>query len=77
VKQVYLTDAKAHLSELVARIAAGETICVMRRGKPVAKLTAIDVQRKRIDPGGLASDDRHDADAAGGCARLCSPDARR
>jgi len=43
--EVNLTDAKAHLSELVARVAAGETICITRRRKPVAKLTLLDVQR--------------------------------
>jgi prevent-host-death family protein len=33
---VNLADAKAHLSELVARAASGETVCITRRGKPVA-----------------------------------------
>jgi prevent-host-death family protein len=49
MKQVNLAEAKAHLSELVARAAAGEPVCIMRRGKPVAQLTAVDVRRKRID----------------------------
>jgi prevent-host-death family protein len=49
MKQVNLADAKAHLSELVARAAAGEPVCIMRRGKPVAQLTAVDVRRKRVD----------------------------
>jgi len=53
VRQVNLADAKAHLSELVARAAAGEPICIMRRGKPVAQLAAVNVRRKRIDPGVL------------------------
>jgi prevent-host-death family protein len=53
MKQVNLADAKAHLSELVAQAAAGEPVCIMRRGKPVAKLTAVDVGRKRIDPSAL------------------------
>jgi prevent-host-death family protein len=53
VKQVNLAEAKAHLSELVARAVAGEPICIMRRGKAVAQLTAVDVRRKRIDPGAL------------------------
>jgi prevent-host-death family protein len=50
VKQVNLAEAKAHLSELVLRAAAGEAVCIMRRGKPVAQLSAIDLGRKRIDP---------------------------
>ena len=53
MKQVNLADAKAHLSELVAQAAAGETVCIMRRGKPVAQLTAVDVRRKRINPSAL------------------------
>ena len=53
MKQVNLAEAKAHLSELVAQAAAGEPVCIMRRGKPVAQLTAIDVRRKRIDPAAL------------------------
>jgi prevent-host-death family protein len=46
---VSIADAKAHLSELVSRAANGDTVCITRRGKPVAKLTAIDTPRKPID----------------------------
>jgi len=46
---VSLADAKAHLSELVERAAAGEAVCITRRGKPVAQITAFDTPRKRID----------------------------
>jgi prevent-host-death family protein len=53
VKTVNLADAKAHLSELVERAAAGEVVWITRRGKAVAKITAIDTPRKRIDPAGL------------------------
>jgi prevent-host-death family protein len=53
VKQVNLAEAKAHLSELVTRAAAGEAVCIMRAGGPVAQLTAVDVPRKRIDPSAL------------------------
>jgi prevent-host-death family protein len=53
VKQVNIADAKAHLSELVTQAAAGEPVCIMRRGKPVAQLTAVDVRRKSIDPSAL------------------------
>jgi prevent-host-death family protein len=49
MKQVNLAEAKAHLSELVAQAAAGEPVCIMRRGKPVAQLTGVVVRRKRID----------------------------
>jgi prevent-host-death family protein len=46
---VSLADAKAHLSELVDRVEAGDTIEITRRGKPVARLTAVARPRKRID----------------------------
>jgi prevent-host-death family protein len=46
---VSLANAKARLSELVKRAAAGEAVCITRRGKPVAQITAIDSPRKSID----------------------------
>ena len=46
---VSLADAKARLSELVDRVVAGDTIDITRRGKPVARLTAVARPRKRID----------------------------
>jgi len=46
---VSLANAKAHLSELVERAAAGEAVCITRRGKAVAQITAIDSPRKSID----------------------------
>jgi prevent-host-death family protein len=46
---VSLANAKAHLSELVERAAAGEAVCITRRGKAVARITAVDTPRKRID----------------------------
>jgi prevent-host-death family protein len=53
VKTVNLADAKAHLSELVDRAAGGEAVCITRRGKAVAQITAVDTPRKRIDPAAL------------------------
>jgi prevent-host-death family protein len=46
---VNLADAKAHLSELVDRVEAGESIDITRRGKPVARLMAVARPRKPID----------------------------
>lgn len=46
---VNLADAKAHLSELVDRVEAGDTIDITRRGRPVARLTSVAKPRKRID----------------------------
>lgn len=49
METVSLADAKAHLSELVDRVEAGESIDITRRGKPVARLMALARPRKRID----------------------------
>ena len=46
---ISLAEAKAHLSELVDRVEAGEAIDITRRGKPVARLTAVARPRKQID----------------------------
>jgi prevent-host-death family protein len=46
---VNLADAKAHLSELVDRVEAGDSIDITRRGKPVARLSAVTKPRKRVD----------------------------
>lgn len=46
---VSLADAKAHLSELVARAERGEDVCITRRGKPVVRLTRVDRPKKPID----------------------------
>lgn len=37
---VNIHEAKTHLSKLLARVEAGETIVIARAGKPVAELTA-------------------------------------
>ena len=46
---ITLADAKARLSALVDRVVAGDSIDITRRGKPVARLTAVAKPRKRID----------------------------
>ena len=45
---VNLADAKAHLSELVAQAETGEPVCITRRGKPVARLTAVETRHRPI-----------------------------
>jgi prevent-host-death family protein len=52
---INLADAKAHLSELVDRVEAGHSIDITRRGKPVARLTAVARPRKPIDAALLQS----------------------
>lgn len=46
---VNLAEAKARLSELVERAAAGETVCITRRGKPVAQITAVATALEPVD----------------------------
>ena len=46
---ISLAEAKAHLSEIVDRVEAGDSIEITRRGKPVARLTAVAKPRARID----------------------------
>lgn len=46
---INLADAKAHLSELIDRVEAGDSIEITRRGKPVARLSAAATPRKRVD----------------------------
>lgn len=53
--RVNLADAKAHLSELVDRVEAGDSIDITRRGKPVARLVAAAGPRRRIDAALLRS----------------------
>jgi prevent-host-death family protein len=52
---INLEDGKARLSELVDRVEAGDSIDITRRGKPVARLTAVRGPRKRIDAALLRS----------------------
>ena len=46
---VSIAEAKARFSELVDRAAAGETVRITRRGKPVARLVPESKKKKRID----------------------------
>jgi prevent-host-death family protein len=55
MKNVNLADAKAHLSELVEKAAAGDSVQILRRGKPIAQITAVKAPRLGIDPGTLQS----------------------
>lgn len=53
MRDVNLADAKAHLSALVEQAAAGDPVRIIRRGKPVAQLTALGTPHKPIDPAAL------------------------
>jgi len=42
MENISLAQAKARLSELVDRAAAGETLCITKSGKPVAKIVGAE-----------------------------------
>lgn len=46
---VTLADAKAHLSEILNRVADGDTVRITRRGKPIARLSADAAARTPIN----------------------------
>ena len=46
---INLAEAKAHLSELVDRAEAGETMEILRRGKPAARLAPAISRKKPVD----------------------------
>lgn len=47
--EVSVADAKAKLSELLNRVANGETVSITRRGKAVAVLAPPTEPKRRID----------------------------
>ena len=53
MSDVSLADAKAHLSALIDRVIAGETVRITRRGKPVAQLTPATRVRAPLDVAAL------------------------
>jgi prevent-host-death family protein len=53
VRNIGITEARRRLTELVEEAAAGETVCITRRGKPVAQLIAATQPRKPIDTAAL------------------------
>lgn len=54
MKKVNIYEAKASLSELIDRVAEGETVVVCRRNVPVAELRPLARPRRRKRPIGLA-----------------------
>jgi prevent-host-death family protein len=50
MNSVSLAEAKAHLSALIDRVEAGETVTITRRGKEVARLSPPVRPRERFDP---------------------------
>lgn len=56
MKVINIHEAKAHLSEYLAQVEAGETVVIARRNKPIAKLVPIEPQAQpsKRRPIGLA-----------------------
>ena len=50
---ISLANAKAHLSELAERAAAGESILITKRGKAVVRLSSATAPKKPIDANAL------------------------
>lgn len=50
---VPLGEAKARLSELIERAAAGEPVRITRRGRPIVQLTPVARARKPVDVAAL------------------------
>ena len=49
MKYVGIAETRRRISNLVARAATGDEICITRHGKPIAKLIAIGTAHKPID----------------------------
>ena len=47
--RVNVAEAKAKLSSLLEQVEAGDTICITRRGKPIAQLGCIARVAKPVD----------------------------
>lgn len=54
---VNVHEAKTHLSQLLARVAEGETVIIAKAGRPVARLSPIvDDERARVRIGFMAGE---------------------
>ena len=53
MKSVSIAEAKAHLSELIDQVVAGESVQITRRGKPVAEISPVSAARMPVDVGAL------------------------
>jgi prevent-host-death family protein len=53
MERINLADAKARLSEIVDRVEAGESIEIVRRGKPAARLIPPLPEKKPVNVAAL------------------------
>jgi len=51
--EVNIHEAKTHLFRLLQRVAAGEEVTIARSGVPVARLVAVEPEKKKIRPLGM------------------------
>jgi len=58
--QVNIHDAKTQLSKLIERACQGEEVIIAKSGKPVAKLTAIELRQRGRQFGALRGKARVD-----------------
>ena len=54
VKQVNMHEAKTQLSKLVAAACRGEEVIIAKAGKPMVKLTAVNENKPKKSPFGIA-----------------------
>jgi prevent-host-death family protein len=72
MEAISLAEAKARLSSLVDRAESGESICITRRGKAVARIVPIEVPDEPFDWEALerhAATIPHQAESAGAFMR--------
>jgi prevent-host-death family protein len=46
---VSVAEAKAHLSELLDRVVAGEEVVITRRGRAIARLSGVESAREPLE----------------------------
>ena len=47
---VNLAQAKAHLSELLDKVAGGEDVVITRHGRPIARVSAVSSPKRPVEP---------------------------
>lgn len=48
-RTVSVAEAKAHLSQLIAAVEAGDEVVITRRGEPVATLSPLPRPKRKVD----------------------------
>ncbi len=49
MRNISVAEAKAHLSEILTEVERGHEVVITRRGKPVARVSAIEAPPKPLD----------------------------